>query len=353
MKAILRQTLTFIILNFAYAVSGYADVLIEEENKDSSTKIVVTNRASGSISVIDARTDKLIDTIALPTGMNFPEPMYVVHISKAKRVFVGDRANNRVVVFNEKDFTVENTVPAGNGIFHMWSDPGEHQLWVNNDIDNTATVIDPVTLEVINTAIMPQDLVDNGGKPHDVIFDPTGDFAYVTMLGLQGPSDYVIKFSTETFEEVARAEVGKDPHVSLSRRNKLLYVPCQNSDAVYVLSRKTLAVETIIPVPGAHGAGMLRSGKTFYTTNLTGGGIDGLVAIDTKNSQVIHSAVSTPYPVPHNIAMTQNGHKLYITHSGASANKLTIYRVNKSTRLPEFSSEVTVGNNPFGLAFVR
>jgi len=353
MKTILRCTLAFIIFTFTPVVTSYADILPNEDDDTSSAKIVIANRGSGSISIIDTLTDTLLDTVALPTGLNFPEPMYVVHISKANRVFVGDRANNRVVIFDDEDFSIEGSVSTGNGVFHMWADPGEHQLWVNNDIDNTATVIDPITLAVVNTVIMPQDLVQHGGKPHDVILDPTGDFAYITMLGVQGPSDYVIKFSTKTFQEVARAEVGKDPHVALSRRNKLLYVPCQNSDAVYVLTREDLSVETIIPVPGAHGAGMLRSGKTFYTTNLPGGGIDGLVSIDTNNNEVIHRPVTTPYPVPHNIAMTQNGHKLYITHSGASADKLTVYRVDKSTRLPEFFSEVTVGKNPFGLAFVR
>ena len=51
---------------------------------------------------------------------------------------------------------------------------------------------------------MPADLVEQGGKPHDVILDPHhGRYAYVTMIGLTGP-DYVVKFSTESFEELDR-----------------------------------------------------------------------------------------------------------------------------------------------------
>jgi YVTN family beta-propeller protein len=257
------------------------------------------------------------------------------------------------VVFDDEEFEVETSVPAGDGIFHMWADPGDNQLWVNNDIDNTATVIDPVTLEVIATVPIPQDLVDLGGKPHDVILDPRGSFAFVTIVGIPGSIDYVVKFSTESFQEVARAAVGKDPHVSLTRRNKLLYVPTQNGNAVYVLKRRDLSVETIIDVPGAHGAGMPRNGRTFYTTNLPGGGVAGLFAIDTKTNTVIGNAVDTPFPVPHNIALTLNGRKLYVTHSGATADKVSIYKIDRKTRLPVFKTDITVGTNPFGLAFVH
>ena len=63
--------------------------------------MVIANRASGSISVIDVKTDQVTGTYDLPDS---GEPMYVVYSRKAHRLFVGDRANNRVVVFNPDDF---------------------------------------------------------------------------------------------------------------------------------------------------------------------------------------------------------------------------------------------------------
>ncbi len=304
-----------------------------DANGPSRGKIVVANRASGTISVIDAHSDEVIGTHALPAGPNAPEPMYVVH--SRKRVFVGDRANNRVAIFNSRSFALEGTVPAGAGVFHMWADPLDRQLWVNNDIENTATVIDPLTLEVLATVPMPADLVALGGKPHDVILDPLiGRFAYVTMIGFAGPNDFVVKFSTRTFQEVGRAAVGKDPHVSAARQNKFLYVPCQNSNIVMVLNRHTLEEEAVIPIPGAHGAGMADNGKVFYTTNFPGGGTDGLFAIETRSNTVTGGPVDTPFTIPHNIALTPNGHKLYITHSGGASDKVTIYDVKGRDRTP-------------------
>jgi DNA-binding beta-propeller fold protein YncE len=313
-------------------------------------KVVVANRASGTLSVIDARSDALIATVNLPGDANPPEPMYVTYSKGSGYVFVGDRANDRVVVFSEDDFSVVATVQAGRGVFHMWSDARDRQLWVNNDIDNTATVIDPLSLEVIATVAMPADLVTAGFKPHDVILEPKGRFAYVTMLAGDGPNDYLLQFDTETFEEVNRAAVGKDPHVSLTERNDLIYVPAQNSDIVSVFNRDSLELVAELPIPGAHGAGMAPNGKVLYTSNLTGGGADGLFAIDTNTFTVLGSA-DTPYPVPHNIVVTKND-KLYLTHSGGASDKVSVYAVSTDQPVPEHLADVTVGLNPFGLVYV-
>jgi YVTN family beta-propeller protein len=315
-------------------------------------KVVIANRGSGTISIIDAKSGELVETYNLPTVENEPEPMYVVYSPTKNRVFVGDRANNRVVVFNARDFSVEASVPAGNGVFHMWADPQGKQLWVNNDIDNTSTVVDPNTLKVLATVPTPSDLVALGGKPHDVILGPKGEYAYVTVLGVEGANDYVVQFSTDTFQELRRAPVGKDPHVSLARQNDFLYVPSQGRNVVTVLNRETLSLVTEIGVPGAHGAGMARNGKVFYTTNLPGGGTDGLYAIDTRTNTLIGDPVDTPYPIPHNLALTPSSHKLFVTHSGASSDKVTIFATQGNDPVPVLVGEITVGMNPFGLTYV-
>ncbi len=56
--------------------------------------------------------------------------------------------------------------------------------------------------------------------------------------------------------------------------------------------------------------------------------------------------------MPHNIALTSGGGKLYLTHSGGTSDKVTIYTASLEEPLPVFAGEVTVGLNPFGTAFV-
>lgn len=352
-RGLIYKSLLFLFLGFILSNYCFADDDSDDRRNNDRGKIVVANRASGTLSIIDVLTNKVISTITLPKAANPSQSMYVVHSPRANRVFVGDRANNRIVVYDDKTYKYEISLATGNGVFHMWADQHGGQLWVVNDIDNTATVIDPITLETLSTVKMPDDLIALGGKPHDVILDPAGRFAYVTMVGISGKNDYVVKFDTQSFRESARAAVGKDAHLSLTRRNKLLYVPTQNSNAVYVLSRDKLKRVKIINIPGAHGAGMTRNGKTFYTTNISGGGVAGLFAINTKKNKIIGPATDTPFPTPHNIALTPRGDKLYVTHSGANSNQVSVYRINKKSLLPVLETTITVGLNPFGLAFVR
>lgn len=339
--------LIFVLLSLTVLATGNAHAAGEDGHPG---RVVVANRASGSISVIDARSDRLLGTFALPAGDKAAEPMYVTYSKRGNHVFVGDRGNDRVVVFDADDFSVVDTIPTGAGVWHMWADPHDRQLWVNADSDNVATVIDPQTLSVIATVPMPADLVSQGYAPHDVIVEPRGRFAYVTMVGGDGPTDFLVQFSTRTFEEVNRVAVGKDAHVSLTRTNKLIYVPAQNSDVVGIFNRPSLQPVTALEVPGAHGAGMSINGQVFYTTNLPGGGSDGIFAINVRNNSIIGST-DVPFAVPHNVVATKNG-KLFLTHSGATSDKVTIYAISATNPVPVLTGEVTVGLNPFGLTYI-
>lgn len=313
-------------------------------------RIVVANRASANLSVIDVRTDSVAATVPMPTwpGDNTPEPMYVVNVPAGRRVYVGDRANNRVVAFDARSFQVADVIPAGEGVFHMAADDRNRRLWVLNDVDKTVTVVDLKSHDVIATISMPVDLVAAGGIPHDFIVHPRGGAAYVTFNGLPGP-DVVVKIDASTFAETARAEVGESPHIALSKQERMVLAACQNSNEVVRLSAQNLSDLGSIPVPGAHGTAVSRNGRVFYTTNLPGGGVSGLIAIDTRKGNVL-STTDTPVPVPHNVALTSNG-KIYVTHSGATSTKVSVYR-ERVKAAPTLVATVDAGLNPFGLEFV-
>jgi DNA-binding beta-propeller fold protein YncE len=333
-----------------------ASLLVYSPQAEASTlrqDIVVANRGAGSISVINAATHA-VTSYPLPPSVNGPEPMYPVYVPSSRQLYVGDRGNNQVVVFNAMDYSMVDTIPVGAGVWHMWAEPSRGQLWVNNDIDKTISIISTSTDEVITTISTPIDLNDLGGKPHDVILDPTAPFAYVTMVTVSGANDYVVKYSTETFQEVDRAAVGKDPHVSLTAANNLLYVPTQGANEVRVLDRGTLDFVTSISVANAHGAGMLPDGSRFYTTNITGGGVDGLQTIDTATHTRI-DADTTALASPHNIAISPDASQLFLTHSSSSSTSVSIFGLtgDGSPNNPVFLQSVTAGTNPFGItAFI-
>lgn len=313
-------------------------------------KVVVADRASGTISVISTR-DHSVTSHPLPAGDSQPEPMYVFYSPAYQRVFVGDRANNRIVAFDARTFEVDGIAAAGAGVFHMWGSRATGQLWVNNDMDNTTSVVDMRTLETVATIMTPAELTALGGKPHDVIVDSNGFYGYISVIGVAGDDDRLLQVDARSFEILAVVHVGDDPHVSLAQGKPYLYVPAQGSDEVNVLDRATLEPIADIPIPGAHGAGMSTNGRYLYTTNLPAGGADALWVIDTSTNTVAGAPVATPFPVPHNIALTPNGKKIFVTHSGPN-DKVSVFETRGGSPAPVLVDVVTVGDNPFGLAYV-
>ena len=123
-KLLITIGIGLLLNNSLYAHDDHRE---DTKSKDKGS-MVIANRASSSLSIIDVKSNIVSKTIDLPAATNPAQPMYVVHSPKADRVFVGDRGNNRVLVLNDEDFTIETSVPTGNGVFHMWADPGDTQL---------------------------------------------------------------------------------------------------------------------------------------------------------------------------------------------------------------------------------
>jgi YVTN family beta-propeller protein len=320
--------------------------------------IVIANRGSGNISILNEETGELIRTVDLPSseGELTPEPMYVYNLISTNEIIVDDRANNRVVFFDSETFAVTGTVDTGVGNFHMWASPDETQVWIVNDQDDTLTVIDPQTKTEITRVALPEDVIGADALPHDVIIDPTGDYAYVTVIQANNPdSDLLVKIDARNFTILDTAEVGKDPHVSLAPENNLLYVPAAISNQIDVFDRRgteLVKVDTI-EQPGAHGIEFSANGEYIYSTNLPGGGDNGLFAINSVTNEVVGDldGVDTPFPVPHNVWLTGDGERLFLTHSGDESSQVSFYSL-ENPALPVLESSTNVeGLNPFGLAY--
>jgi DNA-binding beta-propeller fold protein YncE len=313
-------------------------------------QMVVANRGAASISVIDVGTND-VQTIPMPAGANTPEPMYFWYNQTNDLLFVGDRANNRVVAFNPRNYSVVNAnIPAGNGVFHMWGSPTTNRLWVLNDTARSVSVIDMLSLSNIGSFATPGDLGANA-IPHDIVTEPDGSAAYVSIHNTSSATnDTVVKYANAAgFPEVDRGLTGKAPHVGLTHTNNVLYAPSQGSNRTDVLSRSTLdPVTPPIPMTNAHGIASSEDGATMYMTSFPGDGVNGLHVVSPVTNFLINS-VTTPAG-PHNVATSTDDSKLYITHSGPTSTLVSIFDISGPNRNnPVFLTQVSTGTNPFGL----
>lgn len=303
-----------------------------------ASKVVVANRDSGDISVINTRTFD-VETYDLPGDA---EPMYVNHDRRNDIVLVGDRASSTVVAFDDRTYDIVGSVAVGGGIFHQWVDDRIGQMWVVGDTSQTITVVDTRSLSVIETIDMPPELVALNARPHDVFVK--GRHAFVTTLGADDGVGRVIQYSTSTFEETNRITVGDDPHVFV--RNGRLYVASQNTSTIASYWARSMRPVNEQTVTSAHGLWVTWSNRVFVSS-ITEGGTEAVTRLDRRLRP--GPTLDTHFPVPHNLTVDDRG-QLYVTHSGPLSNQVSVSRIRwRSFGQPK---NVTVGVNPFGLAFV-
>ncbi|MEZ5962238.1 MAG: hypothetical protein R3F56_00200 [Planctomycetota bacterium] len=264
----MNRTFSFVFFSIAFgAVPTLANGQVPAADGHGPHSFVVANRGSHDLTVHDAWDGSLRRTVPLPAAAQPAEPMYVVQVRD--EVVVGDRANDRVVRFGKRDFAVRGEVAVGRGVFHMWSNGRE--LWVNNDVDATTSVVDTHSWAVVHTIAMPADLVGMGYKPHDVFVGARD--AWVSLVAGSGSSDWVIRYDVGSHTEQGRAAVARDPHLWWDRASDRLFVASQEGE-IAVFDGSTLRRRQTVTQAGAHGIYVPSGTNTLLVTNLPGMGAD-------------------------------------------------------------------------------
>jgi DNA-binding beta-propeller fold protein YncE len=278
-------------------------------------------------------------------------------ISQAKsEIWVGDRANNRLVVLKMIgcELVMDGYVSTPAGLFHsMITQRGDVDYPIaatTCDIDNVIIVHDLTTRRELAVMERPQEAIDAGAKPHDVTTN--GDYIFVTFLGTADGAGYVASYDTVTFELVSVLETAADPHVAI-RGDTDLFIAAQGG-VVYKVSVPDLTILSSTDRPSPHGMIVSFDSKYMYTTNIGEGGD---MAIDNwdvgTGAKMDCPDVTTTWPTPHNPTISFNGKYLYITHSGGDSTKNSRFHIGHDGCVDPHSEYVFDTNlNPFGLFVV-
>ena len=187
--------------------------------------------------------------------------------AKAYVTLVND---NAVAVLSTSTNTVIDTDPEANGVQHIpvgdrprgiAISPDGREAYVANAGDNTVSVIDTATKEVVDTITV-------GREPQGIAFAPDGATAYVTNI----EDDTVSVIDTATRTQTTTIEVGRSPQsiaVGVTPHGPRAYVPNFDDDTVTVID---LTTHTSLPDPLVVGEGPLGvvvsiDGTRVYVTN--------------------------------------------------------------------------------------
>ena len=312
-------------------------------NTNLTDYFAVANRGAGTVSIYDARTTNRMDDLVM-SGSN-AAPTYVTYSKERDLLYVADFNNPRVVAYNMNDFSEAEEFQVGNGAFHMWTHDGIDQLWVNNLMDKTTSVVNlnsGMTMQTIQLPMgmeLPMDAVQ-----HDVIISPDGNYAYVSVLSSMG-NNYVLQYSTSNFSLMNYTMVGGDPHLTVT------------SDHLYILSQNDSTIleynfDNLTPtgkggmIPNAHGV-TPGDMDDILVTNIP----ERKIAVYNSDTQVVDriTDAGSTSGVAHNLAFNPRKNILVLTLSGS--NTVDFFRVTNK-KITYLSSDVS-GMNPFGVVYVE
>src|SRR5215469_12013199 len=108
-------------------------------------------------------------------------PYNLAYDSKNDRVYVTNNLPaGSVSIIDACTLKVINTIPVGNDPSGVAYDSGNNRVYVTNNEDNSVSVIDAATLKIIDTISF--SYPDQGSNPDRVAYDPVNNRLYVTTV---------------------------------------------------------------------------------------------------------------------------------------------------------------------------
>lgn len=151
-----RTYLLFFALILAFSSCIDPDIFGNGDGKDKTDYFAVANRGDGTVTIYNADTQNRFKTIDL--SMDNAAPTYVVYSKERDLLYVADFNNMAITVHETVNFDEIGKIDVGNGAFHMWLNDRTDQLWVNNIVDKTTSVVDLNTETEVATLDLPSEI---------------------------------------------------------------------------------------------------------------------------------------------------------------------------------------------------
>ena len=185
-------------------------------------------------------------------------------------------------------------------------------LVVTNMSDNTATVLDIASREVLAT-------LTTGEGPHEVATSSDGRWAVVTNYGIRGaPGNSLAVIDLESVAVVRTIDLGEyqRPHgIAFLPGDSLLVVTSEVRQVVVVVDFRTGGVVSDISTdyPLSHMLALVPSGERAYTTNVRDGNI---TEINPRTGETLRTIDVARFV--EGIAVTSNGSAVWVGSNGDS-----------------------------------
>lgn len=207
--------------------------------------------------------------------------------------------------------------------------------------ENTVAVLDTQTNQVRSTIPVPP-------GPHGLVITPDGRKVYVSSDG----ASTVSVIDTNNDQVVSQIEVGANPHgLAISPDGRRVLVAGFGSNQVVLIDTGTDQVVGRIPVPMPHNSAISPDGHTAYVGSQQQGATAVVILDLARNTQAGQIPLEK---TPRALTLNQDATQLYVTLAGTNAVQvLDVARRQALTQIPVGASPhlvVMVPNSSVGLA---
>jgi YVTN family beta-propeller protein len=346
----MKKTLAALSCALALALAGHAAAATPTRSgAEVAYRVLVTNERSGTPSVIDGASRKVVATVPLgkrPRGLKTSPDGKLLYVALSGSPIAGPGVDESKLPPPDKgadgigivDLATLKLVKVLRGV----SDPEQlavsqdgRRLYVASEDTGQGIVLDSGDGHVV--ARLPV-----GGEPEGVTLSPNGRHVYMTSE----EEHHVAVIDVATSKVVAALEVGQRPRFTeFSDDGALAFVSGENDGSITVIDARTLKVLRTIKLQGAltRPVGMVVShdGKRLYT--VTGRGRN-LLDIDIATGRVLRTLEVGQRPW--GVALSPAGDLLYTANG--SSNDVSVVDAATFTVL----GRIPAGDSPWGAIVV-
>lgn len=238
-----------------------------------------------------------------------------------ERVYVPNTNSNTVSVIDPKTYKVIETIPVGHQPQHVVPSWDMKTLWVNNDLGDSLTAIDPATGKTGRTVQV--------SDPYNLYFTPDGKYA-VVMASMDRELVFREPVNMNRVKTVPVHCAGVN-HADFSMDGRYFIVSCEFSGEL--LKVDTAKMEVIahqkLPFEGAmpQDVKMSPDGRTFYIADMMA---HGMWVLDGDR-------FSTPTLLPtgkgcHGLYVSRDSKEMYISNRGEGTISIFDFAQNRLTK---------------------
>ncbi|MEU8684391.1 hypothetical protein [Streptomyces sp. NPDC048611] len=298
--------------------------------KDFPSRIYVPNTGSDTVSVIDPKTYKVIETI--PVGV---QPQHVVPSWDLKTLWVNNNRGHDLTPINPANGKAGDPVKVHDP-YNLYFTPNGKYAVVMASMDRQLVFRDPHTMEVRKT--LP---VNCAGVNH-ADFSPDGRY-FIVSCEFSGE---LLKVDTEKMKVIGQEKLsfeGAMPQdVKISPDGKTWYVADMMADGIWVLDGDRFTRPRLMPTgKGAHGLYVSRDSKHMYISNRGEGSIS---LLDFRTGKLVDKWHIRGGGSPDMGGLSTDGKVLWLSGRYNSE----VYALD--TRTGKTLAKIPVGQGPHGLA---